>query len=119
MRSCWFRAVCGPFEAYGGSGVDTIGQSIIEIHLRCELKSPMAHGLGANLEVNVHRPAFIPAGVHGQEAGLATRVCDLVATEEFLADSIELGSARPSTPRAHRSARCPLALLPMVDSRRR
>ena len=80
------RSSCG----IRGVGVDAVGQSVIKIHLRCELKASPGHGRRANLEMDVHRPAFIPAGVYGDKPGFATRVGDLVATEKLPTDGIEI-----------------------------
>ena len=56
--------------------MDAIRQSVVEVHLRRELKASPGRGRGANLEVDMHRPAFIPAGVYGDEPGLAAvRAC--------------------------------------------
>src|SRR6266849_2331154 len=60
--------------------MDTIRQHIVEVQLRRELKAPPGHGRGANLEVNMHCPARIPARVHGDKSSIDARVGYLIAT---------------------------------------
>ena len=68
------------FRGIWGVGMDAIRQPIVEVELRSELEAPPGHERGANLEVNMHRPARIPARVQGDEPGLPARIGDLVAT---------------------------------------
>ena len=73
----------------GCIGIDAVRQPVVEIHLRREFEGPSGLRRGANLNVNVHCPALIPAGVDGEKLDLAARVGDLIATEELLADGVE------------------------------
>src|SRR4029450_5768823 len=58
---------------------DAVRERIVEVELRRELARAAPH-----LEVNVHRPARIPARIEGDEANAAVRVAHLIATEESL-----------------------------------
>ena len=71
--------------------MDAIRQDIVEVQLGRELEASLSYRRGANLEVNVYRPAQIPARVHSGELNLATRIGDLITTHELLADRVEIG----------------------------
>jgi len=73
----------------GRVSMDAIRQSVVEIHLRRELKGSWGRWGGPYLEMDMHRPAFIPTGVYGDESDLAALVGDLVAAEKLPADCIE------------------------------
>jgi hypothetical protein len=64
----------------GRGSVDTICQLIVEVQLRREIEAPPGHRRGANLEMHVHRPAWIPARVYRDELNRTACVGDLIAT---------------------------------------
>src|SRR5574340_175689 len=78
-------ALCG----IGLIGMDAIRESIVEVHLRRELIASLSLGFGANLDMNVHRSALIPAWVDGDESSLALRIGDLISAQKFLAERLE------------------------------
>jgi translation initiation factor 2 alpha subunit (eIF-2alpha) len=53
--------------------------------------------------MDMHRPAFIPTGIYGDESGLAAFVGDLVAAEELPTESIEIRITHVGVP-THRIA---------------
>ena len=67
-----------PVRGIWRGSMDAIRQHIVEVQLRRELESSLSHRCGANLEVNMYRPARIPAGVHSDEPSFAARVGDLI-----------------------------------------
>ena len=72
LVSCSARSVRG----IRVGSVNAICQPIVEVQLRRELKVPLSHRRGANLEMDMHCPARIPARVHSDEPNLAARVGD-------------------------------------------
>ena len=70
--------------------MDAVRQHVVEVQLGCELEAPLSHRRGANLKVNVYRPARIPARVHSDEPSFAARVGDLIASQKLLADGVEI-----------------------------
>ena len=86
--------------------VDRRGDRVVEEELGRELEPAVVVRVGADLEVDVHGAAAVPARVDRLERGRAGRVGHLVAAQEVLAARVEARDPpRPSRRPGRRSAR--------------
>ena len=68
------------FRGVRTGSMGAIRQLIIEVQLGRKFEAPLGDRCGANLEMNVYRPAGIPSRIHGDKPSLTVRIGHLVAT---------------------------------------
>ena len=77
------------FSCIGGLRVNLICEGIVEVKLRRKLIVTQGRRIGANLEVDVNRSAWVPIRVNRHEFHSSIGVCHLIATQELLPDGTE------------------------------
>ena len=77
--------VGGALRGVHAGGEDLGAEGVVEEQLRGELEAARRVGVGPDLEVDVDRPALVPARVDRDDRRLAARVGALVAAQEVVA----------------------------------